>query len=77
MITIEEIINTKNLKKLFMNVVKGKREVFSNKYEVIRKIRAFAPLSFSDLEEFRGDDILIELEKYSRWSILKDLKENR
>lgn len=66
-ITIDDIINSKNLNLLFNNLIKSDY--------ILKKIRNFEFLDYKDVMPFASDKkILLELEKYGRYSILKKLK---
>lgn len=66
-ITIEEIIKSKNLNLLFNKLVKSD--------SIIKQIRNFEYIDFNDIEPFLSDKkIIIELEKYGRHSIIKKMQ---
>lgn len=72
--SVEEIISTRDLEGLFRDIVSGRRTMHLNRHNVVRRIRAFGPLCVGDLEGLVDRDILMELEQYSRWSVLREIR---
>ncbi|ADM11883.2 uncharacterized protein Eint_071200 [Encephalitozoon intestinalis ATCC 50506] len=77
MLTIDEIVGEKDLVQLFRTIVRKGEVKFLNRQYIVKRIREFAPLSMEDLEGLYDEDILEELERNRRWSILRRLKRDR
>lgn len=77
MLNIEDIISTRDLEGLFRNIMSGERALYSSRHIVVRRIRAFAPLSIGDLKGYEDEEILDELQRYERWSVLRDIEKNK
>ncbi|AFN83369.1 hypothetical protein EROM_071180 [Encephalitozoon romaleae SJ-2008] len=77
MLSIDDIIGEKDLPRLFRTVVKKREATTPDKQCVIRRIREFGPLTMESLEGLYDEDILTELERSRRWSILRRVKKDR
>jgi hypothetical protein len=75
--TIEDIINAKDLERLFRSIVGGERAVATDRSAVVRRIRELAPLALEDLGGLEDDGILSELEDYGRGSVLNKIRARR
>lgn len=72
--SIDEIISTRDLVELFRTVVRRGEAMIPDRRRVVRRIRALAPLSVDDLEGFEDKDVLVELERHGRWSVLREMR---
>lgn len=77
MLSIDDIIGEKDLVRLFRAVVKKREATTPDKQYVIRRIREFGPLTIEGLEGLCDEDILAELERSRRWSILRRVKKDK
>lgn len=71
--SVEDIIGCGDLEALFADAVGGRG--VPNRTEMMRKIRAFAPLSAADVVDDR--DVVAELERCGRWSVLRELMDSK
>ncbi|TBU15030.1 hypothetical protein CWI40_081220 [Ordospora colligata] len=72
--SIEEIIMEKDLCSLFRASLARGKNMIPNKHRVVGRIRAFEPMSIDDLEGFMDREVVSELEKFKRWSVLKEIR---
>ncbi|KAH9411097.1 hypothetical protein HK407_08g12410 [Ordospora pajunii] len=72
--SIDEIIVEKDLCGLFRAALARGDSMVPSRHRVIGRIRALGPLSIDDLEGFMDREVVNELERFKRWSVLKEIK---